>query len=146
MAIFKKLLSIVDTVDKDTGLNDNIDKPYLILYVLYDAIPDPETGEYLEGEFKAIRGRRNCYKYIMEELNIYNINPLKSFILSGNIVFGNEVSVYTFIRQCIERYNYGDPNIIEELNQSIINISEGKITEENINNFFINELKSKAHN
>lgn len=146
MAIFKKLLSIVDIVDKNTGLNDNIDKPYLILYVLYDAIPDPETGEYLEGQFKAIRGRKNCYKYIMEELNIYNINPLKSFILSGNIVFGNEVSVYTFIRQCIERYNYGDPNIIEELNQSIINISEGKITEENIDNFFINELKSKAHN
>lgn len=146
MAIFKKLLSIVDIIDKDTGLNDNIDKPYLILYVLYDAIPDPETGEYLEGQFKAIRGRKNCYKYIMEELNIYNINPLKSFILSGNIVFGNEVSVYTFIRQCIERYNYGNPSIIEELNQSIINISEGKITEENIDNFFINELKSKAHN
>lgn len=146
MPIFKKLTSIVDTIDKETGYTDNIDKPYLILYVFYDAIADPETGEYLEGEFKAIRGRKACYKYIMEELNIYNINPLKSFILSGNIVFGNEVSVYTFIRQCIERYHYGDLDIIRELNESIMNISEGKMTEDKINNFFITELNSKARN
>lgn len=146
MPIFKRLLGVVDTVDKETGLKDNIDKPYLILYVTYDRMSDPETGEYLDGEFKAIRGRRACYDYIINELSIYNINPMKSFILSGNIVFGNEVSVYTFIRQCIERYQYGDESIIEELNDSIINLSEGKITESIINNFFLSELNSKAHN
>lgn len=149
MAIFKKLTGIVDIVDKETGLKDSIDKPYLILYVTYDAIPDPETGEFLEGEFKAIRGRKACYRYIMDELNIYNINPLKSFILAGEITFGNEVSVYTFIRQCIEKYNYDnddDGNVLKSLNESIINLSDGKITEDMINNFFLNELTSKAHN
>lgn len=144
MAIFKKLLNIVDVVDQETGLSDNIDKPYLILYVTYDRIADPDTGEYLDGEFKAIRGRKACYKYIMEELNIYNINPLKSFILSGNIVFGNEVSVYTFIRQCIERYHYDSQDVISELNDSIINLSNGTITESIINNLFRSELNSKA--
>jgi len=85
----------------------------------------------------------------MDELNIYNINPLKSFILAGEITFGNEVSVYTFIRQCIEKYNYDndeDGNVLKSLNESIINLSDGKITEDMINNFFLNELTSKAHN
>jgi len=150
MPIFKNLIEVADRVDRNTGLPENVNKPYLILAVQYGQSFDPseEYETVTQGEFYAIKGRRNAFQFIVENLNIYNIDLLKSYILSGNISFGKEITLYTFLRICIEKYRYsGVGYTVDMLNESIIESyeSEGKsIDVYKLTSIYNNELTAPA--
>jgi len=142
MPILKSLVSLVDTIDKNTGLSENIDKPYLLLLVPIGIEPDPVTNEYTNGEFNVVRGRRDAYNLIKESfIDFYDLT--KSFILSGNISFGNEVTLYTFLRLCIEKYKYDTEDYLMEINERITS-SNSDITIQNLNMLYVSELGAKA--
>ena len=102
MPIFKRLKSIVEVADTTTGMDTGINKPYLLLLV---NVGEEDTTQ---GEFVAIKGRQAAYRYLKDYVITGNYNILASQILSGGITFGNEVSIYTFMRLCIEQYQYAD--------------------------------------
>lgn len=142
MPIFQKLQSIVDQYDTTTGMDLAIDKPYLILLV---EAGDEDTTH---GEFVAIKGRKDAYDYLaMYGIN-GNYNILKSFILSGGITFGNEVSIYTFCRMCVENYKYDYEDTPAYLNSMARNTALEKdqeyITDEWLERFYRQELNAKA--
>lgn len=140
MPIFRRMQSIVDQYDPATGMDLAIDKPYLILLV------DTGDEETTHGEFVAIQGRKDAYSYLKDYAINGNYNVLKSHILSGGITFGNEVSIYTFCRLCIEKYLYDQPEMVEYLNdmaQSTALNPEG-IDNPWLDRFYSMELNSKA--
>ena len=150
MPIFKQFIEVADRIDRNTGLPENVNKGYLILATEYGQEPDPseEIETVTQGEFYAIKGRRNAFNFIMENLNIYNINLLKSYILSGNISFGKEISLYTFLRVCIEKYRYGGNNYtVDMLDDSIVTSmeAEGRIIDAyRLTSIYNQELTSPA--
>lgn len=111
MAIFKKKRTIVDVYDHKTGLNTNVDRPYLILL-----IPSGQE-ENTSGEFVAIKGRKEAYKYCSEYVLSGGYDIVRSQILSDGINFGKEVSLYTFLRLCIDHYKYDEEDQLEVLNR-----------------------------
>lgn len=142
MPIFKKLQSIVDQYDTTTGMDLSIDKPYLILLV--------EVGDddVTHGEFVAIKGRKDAYDYLATYGINGNYNILKSFILSGGITFGNEVSIYTFCRMCVENYQYDYENTTDYLNAMARNTAleneQDYIDDAWLDRFYMAELNAKA--
>jgi predicted acyltransferase (DUF342 family) len=136
MPIFQKVTSIVDRYDVNTGLSMEIDKPYLLLMV-----PAGET-ELTVGEFYAIKGRKAVYDELKQNMITGNYNILKSHILSGGITFGNEVSVYTFFRLCVEKFKYGGEEDLELLNDMAVatSLDPDSITETMLNIHYTNEL------
>jgi hypothetical protein len=136
MPIFKKLTSIVERYDTTTGLNMEIDKPYLLLMV-----PQGET-EDTTGEFYAIKGRKAVFDELKQNMITGNYNILRSHILSGGITFGNEVSVYTFFRLCVEKFNYGTEEDLELLNDMAVATSfdPDQVTDTVLNMLYTNEL------
>lgn len=142
MALLRKMKSLVKQIDTNTGLPTDFDKPYLLLLVDLTAERDKITNEYLYGEFQILRGRRTLFDYIKDSVvDTYDI--ANSYILSGNISFGNEVSVYTFMRYCVEKYKYDDMDYIMELNQRMIERDE-KLTIEDLNKLYMEELSKEA--
>ena len=143
MPVLKHLKTIVDRIDLNTGLNTNFDKPYLLLLVPADT----EDQELTSGEWLALRGRKEVYDYLMEYVANGNYILLKSFVLSGGITFGNEVSVYTFLRLCIDKFKYGTLEDLTYLDQiaidtaNIVNIST---TPQELAQFYSNELSQRS--
>ena len=74
-----------------------------------------------KGRFFVVKITCSAFEYIKSEL--YNIDPTKSYVFAGNIPLGKEVSVYSFIRLCLEKnmVDESDSFNIEELNDYIIN-------------------------
>lgn len=142
MPIFKKLQSIVDQYDTTTGMDLAIDKPYLILLV---EVGDEDTTH---GEFVAIKGRKDAYNYLTTYGINGNYNILKSFILSGGITFGNEVSIYTFCRMCVENYQYDSVDTLDYLNTMARNTAldndQEYIDDAWLERFYRQELNAKA--
>lgn len=140
MAIFRRVKSIVDQYDPTTGMDLAIDKPYLLLLV--------ENGDEdtTHGEFVAIQGRKDAYEYLKTYGITGNYNVLKSHILSGGITFGNEVSIYTFIRLCIEKYLYDSPEMVEYLNDMAqsTSLDPDAIDNAYLDRFYSMELNSSA--
>lgn len=136
MPIFQKVTSIVDRYDVNTGLSMEIDKPYLLLMV-----PAGET-ELTVGEFYAIKGRKAVYDELKQNMITGNYNILKSHILSGGITFGNEVSVYTFFRLCVEKFKYGGEEDLELLNDMAVatSLDPDSVTDTILNIHYTNEL------
>lgn len=136
MPIFQKVTSIVDRYDVNTGLSMEIDKPYLLLMV-----PAGET-ELTVGEFYAIKGRKAVYDELKQNMITGNYNILKSHILSGGITFGNEVSVYTFFRLCVEKFKYGGEEDLELLNDMAVatSLDPNSVTDTILNIHYTNEL------
>lgn len=97
MTIFKERRQVVQLVDVNTGVDQQFDKPYLLLLRDY-------TGEDIteETEFVGvpIRGRKNAFIYISSSISNYDL--INSYVMSGNIKLGQEVTLYTFVRVCIE--------------------------------------------
>jgi hypothetical protein len=143
MPILKKLQSIYDRVDVATGQNLEVDKPYLLLLVPADS-PDQD---YASGEWIALRGRKEVFDYIMNYVANGNYLLLKSFILSGGITFGNEVSIYTFARLCIEKFQYGTQEDLEHLDLMATDtaiIGNDPITDEELGRFYSKELSQRS--
>ena len=140
MPIFKKLTSVVERYDVNTGLSMEIDKPYLLLMVPVDSEEDTI------GEFYAIKGRKTVFDELKQNMITGNYNILKSYILSGGITFGNEVSVYTFFRLCIEKFKYGNEEDLELLNDMAVSTSSDPdhISDSFLNIHYTNELAASA--
>lgn len=95
----KQVIALSDPITKE---EQEFDKPYLILLTpsnSYDADTDDSYKEY---NAVAMRGRRAVFDYLMSSLG--NDDLIHSYILSGNIPLGKEVSIYTFLRLCITVY------------------------------------------
>lgn len=104
MPLFTEKKKVVGLVDPETKepIEISEEKPYLV--ILRD-IGDEDTntdysGEVATGRWIATRGRESVFDYLQSEL--YNIDPVHSYIFSGSIGLGGEVSVYSFMRLCIQ--------------------------------------------
>ena len=85
MAIFPERINVVTLYD-DNNNEVQLEKFYLILLADLDAEAENE------GKWVVLEGRQSVINYLSDEF--YNgIDPLKSYILTGNIRLGNEVSV-----------------------------------------------------
>lgn len=151
MPLLKNLIEVAERIDRNTGLSENINKGYLLLISNYgdEELEASEfTDSFIHGEYYVVRGRRTAFNFIIEQLNIYNINLLKSFVLSGNLTLGKEMTVYTFLRLCIEKYRYGGTEYTTEfLDQSVIDSynAEGKdIDPVQLTSIYKTELLSPA--
>ena len=142
MPIFKKVVSIVDQYDPSTGMDLAINKSYLLLLV--------EVGDedVTHGEFVAIKGRKEAFDYLMTYAITGNYNVLRSYILSGGITFGNEVSIYTFCRMCIEQYKYDYEDTIDYINSMAHNTTleneRDQIDDAWLDRFYNKEINAKA--
>ena len=97
MPIFKQLKEVVQFVDPITKAPIKPDdKGYLLLLV------DSGSEEFENGEFVGVRGRRAAFDYLISSLGAYDL--IHSYVLSGKIPLGNEVSVYSFLRLCLEKH------------------------------------------
>ena len=135
MPIYRKLQSIVAKVDPSTGYDTAFDKPYLFLLTPVDG-DDEESGEWL-----SMRGRKIAYESLREKCLSGMYKLTKSWVLSGGITFGNEVSIYTFLRQCIVVYRYGTQDDLDMINATIMDI-DPSITEEYLDRLYTSEIYS----
>jgi len=149
MPMLKPLMEVVDRIDPNTGLSEKVNQPYLLIIKEYgeeEKDPYEVSDSMYEGTAYAMRGRRITFNFIIESLNIYNVDLLKSYILSGNLTLGRERSLYTFLRLCIEKYRYGGIDYTTDiLNQSVIDAyaAEGKeITETHLASIYNQEQNS----
>ena len=135
MPIFKDLKQVVSLVDTITGEPIDIDeKGYLLLLV------DANSDQFENGEFIAMRGRRATFEYLVSSIGNYDI--LHSYVLSGKIALGGEVSVYSFIRLCLEKH-FSNEDIgltINELDDIALASSVDTEDKINLNMLYVNEL------
>lgn len=113
MGLFVDKIKVVDLFDPQTGKEIEMEeeKPYLLLLTDIDESREMDTTE---GRFLATRGRQTVVNYLESEY--FQIDPLFSFVMSGNIPLGKEVSVYSFLRLCIQEHKVDDISItIDEL-------------------------------
>ena len=133
--IFKEVKQVVSLVDPISREPIEIDeKGYLLLLV------DANSDQFENGEFVAMRGRRATFEYLSSSLGNYDI--LHSYILSGKIALGGEVSVYSFMRLCLEKYfNNEDMGIsLNELDDMAFATSVDTEDKINLNMLYVNEL------
>ena len=108
MPIFKKKIDVMGFVNPETGENQEFNKPYLLII---KELGDDEGGG-LEDEVGddyqeftgtvGLRGRRVVFDYLCQRLGSFDM--IHSYVLSGNIPLGKEVSIYSFIRLCVTNY------------------------------------------
>lgn len=140
MAIFKQTRPVVDIIDTNTGMNVQFDRPYLLLLV-----PSGQE-ENTSGEFVTLKGRKETYQYCNDFVISGGYDILRSQILSDGINFGKEVSLYTFLRLCIEHYKYDNEDQLIVLNQVTIEtyIKPESINEEILSRFYNRECNQSS--
>ena len=91
MAIFPERINVVTLYD-DNNNAVQLEKFYLIL------LADLDAEDANEGKWVVLEGRQSVINYLSDEF--YNgIDPLKSYILTGNIRLGNEVSKIMMLKE-----------------------------------------------
>ena len=140
MSIFKNTKAVVDVIDTSTGMNTNADRQYLLLLV-----PSGQE-EQTSGEFVAIRGRREVYNYCNDFVIHGGYDLYRSQILSEGINFGKEVSLYTFLRLCIDVYKYDIPDQRYVIDQITIEtyIYPNTLTTESLSRHYNRECNQSA--
>lgn len=109
MAIFNKLKNVIELHDPKTGeLIEMDNKPFLLLCV------DAGSEDYENGEFHAIRGRAATLEFLGMQFG--NFDLIHSYVMSGNIHFGEEVSLYSFMRIHIKELEEQEEIDLDELN------------------------------
>ena len=109
MAIFPERINVVTLYD-DNNNAVQLEKFYLIL------LADLDAEDANEGKWVVLEGRQSVINYLSSEF--YNgIDPLKSYILTGNIRLGNEVSVYSFLRAMLNRPDVETSISLDELDE-----------------------------
>lgn len=131
MAIFPERINVVTLYD-DNNNAVQLEKFYLIL------LADLDAEDANEGKWVVLEGRQSVINYLSGEF--YNgIDPLKSYILTGNIRLGNEVSVYSFLRAMLNRPDVETSIKLDELNEYVSSIHKNV----DLNALFIKETRSK---
>jgi len=94
MPIFKKnpMEKVFDPITGRPVESD--EKEFLLILV------DRGSESTDEGSFVALRGRRATFDYLTSTLGNYDL--LNSYVLTGNIPLGKEVSLYSFLRYYME--------------------------------------------
>ena len=109
-----------------------LEKFYLIL------LADLDAEDANEGKWVVLEGRQSVINYLSGEF--YNgIDPLKSYILTGNIRLGNEVSVYSFLRAMLNRPDVETSISLDELDEYASSVHKNV----DLNALFIKETRSK---
>lgn len=131
MAIFPERINVVTLYD-DNNNAVQLEKFYLIL------LADLDAEDANEGKWVVLEGRQSVINYLSGEF--YNgIDPLKSYILTGNIRLGNEVSVYSFLRAMLNRPDVETSISLDELDEYASSVHKGV----DLNALFIKETRSK---
>ena len=131
MAIFPERINVVTLYD-DNNNAVQLEKFYLIL------LADLDAEDANEGKWVVLEGRQSVINYLSGEF--YNgIDPLKSYILTGNIRLGNEVSVYSFLRAMLSRPDVETSISLDELNEYASSVHKNV----DLNALFIKETRSK---
>ena len=101
MPICKQRTEVIAMVDPTTGQPlPSPDKPYLLLLI-------DEGAEDLEaGTFQVFHNRRDTFEFLTSTLGNYDL--VNSYVLSGKLQFGSEVSIYSFLRMCMEKNYFPD--------------------------------------
>lgn len=100
MTIFKNLKSIVQLYDENQQPIEMLEtKPYLLILTDINTYLNGDE-DFREGEWKSIRGRQAIFDYLVSNLGNYDM--LHSFVLTGRIKLGQEISVYSFLRSLIQ--------------------------------------------
>ena len=102
MPVFTEKLQVIALADPVTKEEQEFDKPYLMLLTPANTYDKEGDDGYREFNGVAMRGRKAVFEYLMSGLG--NDDLIHSYILSGNIPLGKEVSLYTFLRLCITVY------------------------------------------
>lgn len=143
MSIFKELTSVLGFEDSELQKElESGNKPYLVL--LKEAEEPQDDDSYQEYQAFAIRGRENVFNILTEQLGSYDL--LHSYILSGKIPLGKEVSVYSFLRLCIETHfkNASKGITVDELN-SMVYIANDHIPESfDLDAFYTVEINKRT--
>ena len=143
MAIFKELTSVLGFEDPELQKElESGNKPYLVL--LKEVEESQDDDSYQEYQALAIRGRENVFNILTEQLGAYDL--LHSYVLSGKIPLGKEVSIYSFLRLCIETHfkNSSKGITVDELN-SIIFATNGYISESfDLDAFYAVEINKRT--
>lgn len=142
MTIFKEKKQVVQLIDVNTGSDQQFDKPYLLLLREF-------TGDIIteETEFTGvpIRGRKEAFIYVSSGLGNYDL--LNSYVMSGRIQLGQEVSLYTFMRLCIQNKKIPsdcmDGITIDHLNSIVFDMYP-ELDEEYLERVYKNDLTSKS--
>lgn len=131
MAIFPERINVVTLYD-DNNNAVQLEKFYLIL------LADLDAEDANEGKWVVLEGRQSVINYLSGEF--YNgIDPLKSYILTGNIRLGHEVSVYSFLRAMLARPDVETSISLDELNEYVSSVHKNV----DLNALFIKETRSK---
>ena len=131
MAIFPERINVVTLYD-DNNNAVQLEKFYLIL------LADLDAEDANEGKWVVLEGRQSVINYLSGEF--YNgIDPLKSYILTGNIRLGNEVSVYSFLRAMLARPDVETSISLDELDEYASSVHKNV----DLNALFIKETRSK---
>ena len=131
MAIFPERINVVTLYD-DNNNAVQLEKFYLIL------LSDLDAEDANEGKWVVLEGRQSVINYLSGEF--YNgIDPLKSYILTGNIRLGNEVSVYSFLRAMLNRPDVETSISLDELDEYASSVHKNV----DLNALFIKETRSK---
>ena len=131
MAIFPERINVVTLYDGNNNAVQ-LEKFYLIL------LADLDAEDANEGKWVVLEGRQSVINYLSGEF--YNgIDPLKSYILTGNIRLGNEVSVYSFLRAMLNRPDVETSISLDELDEYASSVHKNV----DLNALFIKETRSK---
>lgn len=101
MTIFKNLKTVVQLYDVETKEPISMPevKPYLLILLDNNSYLNGDE-DFREGQWVSIRGRQTVFDYLVS--NMGNYDMLHSFVLTGKIKLGQEISVYSFMRSLIQ--------------------------------------------
>lgn len=142
MTIFKEKKQVVQLIDVNTGSDQQFDKPYLLLLREFTGDIITEETEFIG---VPIRGRKEAFIYVSSGMGNYDL--LNSYVMSGRIQLGQEVSLYTFMRLCIQNKKIPldciDGMTVDHLN-SIVFVMYPELDEEYLERVYKNDLTSKS--
>lgn len=142
MTIFKEKKQVVQLIDVNTGADQQFDKPYLLLLREFTGDIITEETEFIG---VPIRGRKEAFIYVSSGMGNYDL--LNSYVMSGRIQLGQEVSLYTFMRLCIQNKKIPldciDGMTVDHLN-SIVFVMYPELDEEYLERVYKNDLTSKS--
>lgn len=122
MPLFKQLISVIQKVDVTTGepIPFEGEKPYLLLLRPFGSV-DENTPEDEPYEAIPFRGRNSVLVFLASNLYAYDI--VNSYVLTGNIKITEAISIYSFLRGCIDKgycKNYEDEISLDTLEDSAL--------------------------
>lgn len=142
MTIFKEKKQVVQLIDINTGADQQFDKPYLLLLREFTGDIITEETEFIG---VPIRGRKEAFIYVSSGLGNYDL--LNSYVMSGRIQLGQEVSLYTFMRLCIQNKKIPSDCIdgitVDHLNSIVFDMYP-ELDEEYLERVYKNDLTSKS--